>query len=63
MTYIPAMPNEVGLMIDEGVLPEGPASTVLRREKKGGPIVAQRLGAISLEQLQAVLPTIVAHKP
>ena len=63
MTYIPAMPDEVALMVDEGVLPEGPASTVLRREKKGGPIVAQRLGAISLEQLQAVLPTIVAHKP
>ncbi|MEI6221062.1 MAG: Sua5/YciO/YrdC/YwlC family protein [Actinomycetes bacterium] len=63
MTYIPAMPDEVALMVDEGVLPEGSASTVLRREKKGGPIVAQRLGAISLEQLQVVLPTIVAHKP
>jgi L-threonylcarbamoyladenylate synthase len=63
MTYIPAMPNEVGLLVDEGVIPEGPASTVLRRQMRGGPIVAQRIGAISLEQLQAVLPTIVALKP
>ena len=63
MTYIPAMPNEVGLLVDEGVIPAGPASTVLRRQMRGGPIVAQRIGAISLEQLQAVLPTIVALKP
>ncbi len=63
ITYIPAMPSEVVLLVDEGVLPEGPASTVLRREKIGGPLVAQRVGAISLEQLQEVLPTIVAQKP
>jgi L-threonylcarbamoyladenylate synthase len=63
ITYIPAMPNEVALLIDEGVLPEGPASTVLRRQARGGLIVAQRLGAISLEQLQEFLPTVVAQKP
>ncbi len=63
MTYIPAMPNEVGLMIDEGVLPEGASSTVLRRKSARAPIEAQRIGAVSLEQLQVVLPTIVALKP
>jgi len=36
---------------------------VLRRPKLSGPIMAQRVGAVSLEQLQAVLPTIVALKP
>lgn len=63
LTYLPAMPSEVALLIDEGELPEGPASTVLRRPKLSGPIMAQRVGAVSLEQLQAVLPTIVALKP
>jgi len=63
LTYISAMPNDLTLMIDEGVLPEGPASTVLRRPSANGPIQAVRLGAIGLEELQEVLPTISAAKP
>ena len=63
LQYISALPNDLTLMIDEGVLPEGPASTVLRRPKADGPIQAVRLGAIGLEELQEVLPTILAAKP
>ena len=63
LQYISAFPNDLTLMIDEGVLPEGPASTVLRRPKADGPIQAVRLGAIGLEELQEVLPTISAAKP
>ena len=63
LQYISAMPNDLTLMINEGVLPEGPASTVLRRPSTSGPIQAVRLGAIGLEELQEVLPTISAAKP
>jgi len=63
LQYISAFRNDLTLMIDEGVLPEGPASTVLRRPKADGPIQAVRLGAIGLEELQEVLPTISAAKP
>jgi len=55
--------SEIGVLIDEGVLPEGPASTVLRRPKSGVGIEALRIGAISLAQLQEVVPAIVAAKP
>lgn len=55
--------SELGVLIDEGVLLEGPASTVLRRPKSGVGIEALRIGAISLAQLQEVVPTIVAAKP
>ena len=49
-------------MVDEGVLPEGPASTVLRRSVIGtsGGIEMVREGAISLAQLHEVLSTISA---
>jgi len=57
------MLSELGVLIDEGVLPEGPASTILRRPKSGFGIEALRIGAISLAQLQEVVPTIVAAKP
>jgi tRNA threonylcarbamoyl adenosine modification protein (Sua5/YciO/YrdC/YwlC family) len=63
VNQIVAMPNELALTVDEGLLPEGPASTVLRRPKSNGPIQAVRLGAIGLEELQEVLPTILAAKP
>lgn len=56
-------PSEVALLIDEGELPEGPASTVLRRQRGGLGIEAVRIGAIALEDLQAVVPTISAAKP
>jgi tRNA threonylcarbamoyl adenosine modification protein (Sua5/YciO/YrdC/YwlC family) len=60
---VPADPSEVALKVDEGILPEGPASTVLRRARAGAGIEALRIGAITLEELQAVVPTIVAAKP
>jgi len=59
LTYLLGSPEEIGVVVDEGVLPEGPASTVLRRGANGG-IVAARIGAISLEALQEVVPTITA---
>ena len=55
--------TEVALKVDEGILPEGPASTVLRRARLGLGIEALRIGAISLEELQAVVPTILTAKP
>ena len=63
ISEVPADPSEVAVKIDEGILPEGPASTVLRRGRAGVGIEAVRLGAITLEELQAVVPTIVAAKP
>ena len=62
LNLVPALPTEVGLMVDEGVLPEGPASTVLRRSVIGtsGGIEMVREGAISLAQLHEVLSTISA---
>jgi tRNA threonylcarbamoyl adenosine modification protein (Sua5/YciO/YrdC/YwlC family) len=60
---ISLMPTEQLLVIDEGVLPEGPASTVLRRPKAGSPIQVVRQGAVSLEELQEVLPSISPAKP
>jgi L-threonylcarbamoyladenylate synthase len=59
LTYLVSSPEEIGVAVDEGVLPEGPASTVLRR-RAGGGIEAARIGAISLEALQEVVPTITA---
>ena len=55
--------TEVALKVDEGILPEGPPSTVLRRSRLGLGIEALRIGAISLEELQAVVPTILTAKP
>jgi tRNA threonylcarbamoyl adenosine modification protein (Sua5/YciO/YrdC/YwlC family) len=65
INLVPAMPTELGLSVDEGELPAGPASTVLRRKGAGikGEIEMLREGAITLDQLQAVLPTISALKP
>ena len=63
VTFIPDMPTEVALQIDEGELPAGPASTVLRRSKDGSGLEVVREGAISLAELQALLPSISAPKP
>jgi len=65
INFIQALPTEIGLIVDEGILPEGPASTVLRRSAigAGGGIEVLREGAISFLELQAVLPSISLHKP
>jgi tRNA threonylcarbamoyl adenosine modification protein (Sua5/YciO/YrdC/YwlC family) len=56
---------EVSVQVDEGILPPGPASTVLRRSSSGDGqgIEMLREGAVTLAVLQAVLPTISALKP
>lgn len=65
INFVPAMPTELGLLVDEGLLAEGPVSTVLRRSVTGvtGGIEVLREGAISMAQLQTVLPSISLHKP
>ena len=63
ISEVSAALSEIGVLIDEGVLLEGPASTVLRRPKSGVGIEAARIGAISLADLQEVVPTITAAKP
>ena len=66
---VPADSSEVAVKIDEGTLPEGPASTVLRRRRSKvnvdatAGIEALRIGAISLEELQALVPSITVAKP
>jgi len=61
LNSVPALLSEIGVCVDEGTLPEGAVSTVLRRAIIGseGGIELVRAGAISLEQLQAVLPSVV----
>lgn len=58
---IPALASELGLIIDEGALPEGGVSTVLRRSVIGiaSPIELFREGAISREELLEVLPDLL----
>ena len=65
INFVSALPTELGLIVDEGLLAEGPVSTVLRRSAIGltGGIEVLREGAISLAQLQTVLPSISLHKP
>ena len=50
--------SDVGAIFDEAVLPAGPLSTWV--EFSENEITLQRVGAISLEQLQALVPTISA---
>lgn len=65
INFVPAMPSEVGLFVDEGILTKGPVSTVLRRSvaSLGGGIEVLRKGAVSLTALKKVLPTISLPKP
>jgi tRNA threonylcarbamoyl adenosine modification protein (Sua5/YciO/YrdC/YwlC family) len=56
LTKLPIYESDVGAIFDEGVLPEGPASTWL--EISENEITVKRVGAISIEQLQAVIPSI-----
>jgi tRNA A37 threonylcarbamoyladenosine synthetase subunit TsaC/SUA5/YrdC len=50
--------SDVGAIFDEAALPAGPLSTWV--EFSENEITLQRVGAISLEQLQALVPTISA---
>ncbi len=66
ISLVPVAPTEVGLGIDEGILPPGPVSTVLRSAKNSQGregIECLREGAISLAELQLVLSSISAPKP
>jgi len=54
--------RDIAVEIDEGLLPAGPLSTVVRRSVIGAKSALEvtRVGAISLAQLQSVLPDISA---
>jgi tRNA threonylcarbamoyl adenosine modification protein (Sua5/YciO/YrdC/YwlC family) len=65
LNSVPALQSEIGVFIDEGVLPEGPISTVLRRSIIGteGGIELFREGAITLESIQSIVPTVQPVSP
>ncbi len=65
LNAVPAMASEIGLFVDEGLLPEGPISTVLRRTAIGGGsgIELFREGAITLLEIQELVPSISAVEP
>lgn len=65
ISFIPALESSIEVYVDQGRLPEGPASTIIRRRVLGteGGLELLREGAISLAQLQAVLPSITAQEP
>ena len=54
--------SDIAVEIDEGLLPAGPLSTVVRRTVIGAKSALEvtRVGAISLAQLQSVIPDISA---
>ena len=62
---IPASESAIMIYVDEGQLPMGEPSSVIRRSVIGvtGGLELAREGAISLEKLQAVLPTLTAQAP
>jgi tRNA A37 threonylcarbamoyladenosine synthetase subunit TsaC/SUA5/YrdC len=53
--------SDIGAIFDEAVLPAGPLSTWV--EFFENEITLQRVGAISFEQLQALVPSISAPTP
>ena len=57
---VPALQSEVGVFVDEGELPEGPVSSVLRRGVIGasGGIELVREGVITLADLQEIVPGV-----
>ena len=65
INFVPALESSIAIYVDEGTLPEGPVSTVIRRKILGvsGGLEMTREGAISLEKLQATLPTLMAQAP
>lgn len=62
LNEVPALQSEIGVFVDEGELPQGPVSSVLRRSIIGaaGGIELFREGAISLPQLQEVVASVTA---
>jgi tRNA threonylcarbamoyl adenosine modification protein (Sua5/YciO/YrdC/YwlC family) len=58
LTKLPVYESDVGAIFDEGILDSGPASTWL--EISENEITVKRVGAISIEELQAVIPSISA---
>ena len=58
LTMLPIYESDVGAIFDEGILDAGQASTWL--EISENEITVKRVGAISIEELQAVIPSISA---
>jgi len=58
LTKLPVYESDVGAIFDEGILGAGLASTWL--EISENEITVKRVGAISIEELQAVIPSISA---
>jgi len=58
LTKLPVYESDVGAIFDEGILDSGPASTWL--EISENEITVKRVGAISIEELQGVIPSISA---
>jgi len=58
LTKLPVYESDVGAIFDEGILDAGPASTWL--EISENEITVKRVGGISIEELQAVIPSISA---
>jgi tRNA threonylcarbamoyl adenosine modification protein (Sua5/YciO/YrdC/YwlC family) len=58
LTKLPIYESDVGAIFDEGILDSGPASTWL--EISENEITVKRVGAISIEELQGVIPSISA---
>jgi len=58
LTKLPVYESDVGAIFDEGILDAGQASTWL--EISENEITVKRVGAISIEELQGVIPSISA---
>ena len=58
LTKLPVYESDIGAIFDEGILDSGPASTWL--EISENEITVKRVGAISIQELQAVIPSISA---
>ena len=58
---VPAMAMDIGVFVDSGNLPQGQATSVVRRSVigVGGGLELIREGAISREELEAALPTLL----
>ena len=56
LTMLPIYESDVGAIFDEGILDAGQASTWL--EMSENEITVKRVGAISIEELQGVIPSI-----
>jgi L-threonylcarbamoyladenylate synthase len=65
INFVPALESSIAVYIDEGELPEGPASSVIRRKILGTPggLEMTREGAISLESAREILPSLTGQAP